>query len=123
MIKHSRYCHKLQESSVLVFHEDRSHYEEKKDTFFMLPKTENLTFICPMQLMLGIVASATGAAGSVAYIGLKGNKHTGWGKICGTYDKFCRYIGASLAVSLVSAILLLLLTVLSILSLYRRIHY
>lgn len=74
-------------------------------------------------LMLGIVASATGAAGSVAYIGLKGNKHTGWGKICGTYDKFCRYIGASLAVSLVSAILLLLLTLLSILSLYRRIHY
>ncbi|KAE9453221.1 hypothetical protein C3L33_14882, partial [Rhododendron williamsianum] len=31
-------------------------------------------------LLLGIVAAATGAAGGVAYIGIKGNSHTGWPK-------------------------------------------
>ncbi|MCV2423822.1 MARVEL-like domain-containing protein, partial [Paucibacter sp. DJ4R-1] len=33
-------------------------------------------------IILGIVASATGTAGGVAYIGLKGNSHVNWGKIC-----------------------------------------
>ncbi|KAH7573624.1 hypothetical protein ACOSP7_007402 [Xanthoceras sorbifolium] len=73
-------------------------------------------------LMLGIVASATGAAGGVAYVGLKGNRHVGWVKVCSTYDKFCRYIGTSTALALFAAVLLVLLSMLSTYSLYKRIR-
>ncbi|CAN6888409.1 unnamed protein product [Brassica oleracea] len=66
---------------------------------------------------LGILASATGTAGGVAYIALKGNEEIGWNKICNVYDKFCRYIATSLALSLFASLLLL---VLSIFSLWKR---
>ncbi|THU48528.1 hypothetical protein C4D60_Mb09t27200 [Musa balbisiana] len=71
-------------------------------------------------LMAGVMASATGNAGSVAYIGLKGNSHVNWNKICNMYGKFCRHVGSSTAVSLVASIVLVLLVVLSSYSLYRR---
>ncbi|KAL1220571.1 CASP-like protein 1D1 [Cardamine amara subsp. amara] len=73
-------------------------------------------------LMVGIVASATGAGGGVAYIGLKGNKDVRWGKICHIYDKFCRHIGSAIAVSLVASIILILLSIISMLSLYKKIR-
>ncbi|XP_073303580.1 CASP-like protein 1 [Primulina huaijiensis] len=72
-------------------------------------------------LMLGIVASATGAAGAVAYIGLKGNSHAGWMKVCNIYDKFCRHIAASVAVSLFGSIVLVLLVLLSVYALSKKI--
>ena len=75
-----------------------------------------------MQVFVGIVASATGAAGGVAYIGLKGNSHVGWIKICGVYDKFCRHIGSSVALSLFAAILLVLLSMMSTFTLYKKIR-
>ncbi|KAL6611378.1 hypothetical protein ACP70R_039306 [Stipagrostis hirtigluma subsp. patula] len=68
----------------------------------------------------GVMASATGAAGGVAWIGLKGNSHTRWNKICGIYDKFCRHIGASTALALVASVALVVLAVLNAYSLYRR---
>ncbi|KAI3690537.1 hypothetical protein L2E82_48615 [Cichorium intybus] len=71
-------------------------------------------------LLLGIVAAATGAAGGVAYIGLKGNSHTGWNKICNTYDSFCFHTAASVLLSLISSITLLLLVWLSISVLYKK---
>ncbi|CAD5169410.1 unnamed protein product [Musa acuminata subsp. malaccensis] len=71
-------------------------------------------------LMAGVMASATGNAGSVAYIGLKGNSHVNWNKICNMYGKFCRHVGSSTAVSLIASIVLVLLVVLSSYSLYRR---
>ena len=75
-----------------------------------------------IQVFVGIVASATGAAGAVAYIGLKGNSHVGWNKICGVYDKFCRYIGCSIALSSIAAILLVLLSMMSAFTLYKKIR-
>uniref|UniRef100_A0ACD5W305 Uncharacterized protein n=1 Tax=Avena sativa TaxID=4498 RepID=A0ACD5W305_AVESA len=68
----------------------------------------------------GIMASATGAAGAVAWVGLKGNDHTRWNKICNVYDKFCRHIGSATALGLVASILLVLLAGLNAYSLYRR---
>lgn len=73
-------------------------------------------------LMLGLAASATGTAGGVAYIGLKGNSHVGWNKVCNTYDKFCRHVGGSIAVALFASILLVLLVWLSLYTLYSRIR-
>ncbi|KAF3456141.1 hypothetical protein FNV43_RR00791 [Rhamnella rubrinervis] len=72
-------------------------------------------------LILGLVASATGAAGSVAYIGLRGNKHVQWQKVCNVFDKYCRHIGGSLAVSLFASVLLVLLIWLSVLTIHKRI--
>ncbi|GFZ08970.1 CASP-like protein [Actinidia chinensis var. chinensis] len=72
-------------------------------------------------LVLGIVASATGTAGGVAYIGLKGNSHVMWNKVCNVYDKFCQHIAASVGVSLVASIVLVLLVFLSVYSLSKKI--
>lgn len=73
-----------------------------------------------MQLILGVVASATGTAGSVAYIGLRGNHHVGWAKVCSTFDKYCDHLISSIAMSFLASIVLVLLILLSIFSLYKR---
>ncbi|KVG43266.1 CASP-like protein 1 [Cynara cardunculus var. scolymus] len=72
-----------------------------------------LHFIIFDALLLGIVAAATGAAGGVAYIGLKGNSHVRWNKICHTYDSYCFHFATSILLSLISSITLLLLVWLS----------
>lgn len=54
-----------------------------------------------MQLMLGVVASAIGAALAVAYIGLKGNSHAGWNKQANAgYDKFIKHTATAIALSI-----------------------
>ncbi|XP_020587497.1 CASP-like protein 1D1 [Phalaenopsis equestris] len=73
-------------------------------------------------LMGGIMAAATGSAGSVAYIGLKGNSHVLWNKICNIFDEFCRHVGSSTLLSLIASALLFLLVLLSAYSIYRRSH-
>ncbi|KAJ0475400.1 putative casparian strip membrane protein [Helianthus annuus] len=73
-----------------------------------------------MALLLGIMASATGAAG-VGYIGFKGNNHAGWTKICNVYGSFCRHIAASIAVSLLPSVALLLLVWFSVFVLSKKI--
>jgi len=74
-----------------------------------------------LQLILGIIASATGTAGGVAYVGLKGNKHVNWNKICNVYDKFCKHVGASVAVALFGSIVTVVLIWLSAYSLHSRV--
>ncbi|KAG8372988.1 hypothetical protein BUALT_Bualt12G0124300 [Buddleja alternifolia] len=71
--------------------------------------------------LLGIVAAATGVAGAIAYLGLKGNSDVGWRRVCDTYDHFCKHIGASVALSLFASIVLIFLVLLSILSLTKKI--
>ncbi|XP_058077032.1 CASP-like protein 1D1 [Magnolia sinica] len=73
-------------------------------------------------LMVGVVASAMGAASSIGYLGLKGNSHAGWTKVCNIYGKFCRHVSASISISLIASIILILLVFLSTYSLYRRSH-
>ncbi|KAG6431150.1 hypothetical protein SASPL_109225 [Salvia splendens] len=72
-------------------------------------------------LLLGIMAAATGAAGGVAYIGLKGNKYVRWNKICNLYGEFCKHIGGSIAVSLFGSVVMALLILLSVRSLAKKI--
>ncbi|KAE8726358.1 CASP-like protein 1D1 [Hibiscus syriacus] len=85
-------------------------------------KTFLLAFAFLDVVFVGIVASATGAAGGVAYIGLKGNSHVGWTKICNVYSKFCRYNASSIALALFAAILLALLSMMSTFKLYKKIR-
>ncbi|KAE9602013.1 hypothetical protein Lal_00040782 [Lupinus albus] len=80
-----------------------------------------LHFIFWDVIILGIIASATGTAGGVAYVGLKGNKHVGWPKICNVYDKFCRHSGGSIAVALFGSIVTVLLIWLSAYTIHSRI--
>ncbi|KAJ0088667.1 hypothetical protein Patl1_32258 [Pistacia atlantica] len=54
------------------------------------------------------------------YVGWKGNYHVGWTKVCPIYDKFCGHTAKSVAMSLLSSIILALLSMLSIFSLYKR---
>ncbi|KAK9139443.1 hypothetical protein Scep_009124 [Stephania cephalantha] len=73
-------------------------------------------------IILGILTAATGSAGGVAYIGLRGNSHVGWTKVCSTYSKFCKHAGSAIFISLFADVLLVFLISLSVHSLYRRIR-
>lgn len=55
-----------------------------------------------MQLLLGIISSAAGAAAAVAYIGLKGNSHARWHEICNVYGSFCHHVVVAILLSLMS---------------------
>ena len=57
----------------------------------------------------------------MTYVGLKGNTHVRWGKVCTLYGKFCRYVGASIGVSLFASVMLVLLVLLSVYSLSKKI--
>ncbi|GLJ39110.1 hypothetical protein SUGI_0797170 [Cryptomeria japonica] len=70
--------------------------------------------------MVALISSAASAAMAYAYIGLKGNSHTGWHKICNVYDKFCRYVGAALGVSFVGLNAFSLLTLIQLYTLYKH---
>ncbi|KAI3703673.1 hypothetical protein L1987_73865 [Smallanthus sonchifolius] len=78
-------------------------------------------FVLLDSLLLGIVAAATGASGGVGYIGLKGNSHSRWNKICYRYETYCLHFGASILLSLISSITLLLLVWLSVYVLSKKI--
>ncbi|KAK9063861.1 hypothetical protein SSX86_017733 [Deinandra increscens subsp. villosa] len=78
-------------------------------------------FVLLDALLLGIMASATGAAGGVGYIGYKGNKHTRWSKICNVYGSFCSHIAASAIVSLLPSMALVLLVWVSVFALSKKI--
>ncbi|KAL9253061.1 CASP-like protein [Drosera capensis] len=71
-------------------------------------------------IILGVVASAMGTAGGVAYIGWKGNNHIGWVPVCYIYSKFCRYIAVSLSMALFASVILVILIILNTSSLYLR---
>ncbi|KAI3954468.1 hypothetical protein MKX01_031559 [Papaver californicum] len=57
-------------------------------------------------IILTLMASATGTAGAVLYIGTKGKSHDGWSKTCNVFDKFCRHMWASFALSIFAYFLL-----------------
>ncbi|PWA43714.1 CASP-like protein [Artemisia annua] len=78
-------------------------------------------FVILDALLLGIVASTTGASGGAGYIGLKGNSHSNWIKICNRYGSYCRHFAAGILLSLISAISLLLLVWLSVYVLSKKI--
>ncbi|KAL8121627.1 CASP-like protein 1 [Apium graveolens] len=72
-------------------------------------------------IMLAIVAAASGTAGGVAYVGIEGNSHTRWRKICTPYDTFCQHAAGAIVVSLLAAAVLLLLILKSVFTMYRKI--
>lgn len=74
-----------------------------------------------MQVMLAIVAAALGTAVGVAYVGLRGNSHTRWTKICNIYDTFCQQAAGAIIVPSFVATLLIMLILHSVFTMYRKI--
>ncbi|GKA76933.1 CASP-like protein 1, partial [Tanacetum coccineum] len=91
------YHHCLRSSSISTQEERMKHHEAA----VLSRDTDSLCF--------GIVASATGAAAAVGYIGIKGNFHSRWNKFCNIYHSFCHQMEVSVFMSLISTLALLLL--------------
>ncbi|MQM14211.1 hypothetical protein Taro_047144 [Colocasia esculenta] len=84
------------------------------------PATLLFLLIISDAMMAGVLAAATGTGGAIGYLGVKGNSHVNWGKVCNVYGKFCRHIGSGVALALAASVLLVTLVALSSHSLYRR---
>eukprot|EP01018_Ginkgo_biloba_P017213 Gb_26813 [translate_table: standard] len=70
-------------------------------------------------IMVAFVSSGASAATAVAYLGKKGNSHTGWHEICHHFDRFCDHVAGALVPSFVSVIIFMVLTVMSTYRLYK----
>ncbi|XP_021731227.1 CASP-like protein 1E1 [Chenopodium quinoa] len=64
-------------------------------------------------IMVSLLFSSIGGTSAVGVIGIKGNSHLQWNKVCNVYDKFCHQVAASVVLSLLGAIILLLLVILT----------
>ncbi|CAJ1962244.1 unnamed protein product [Sphenostylis stenocarpa] len=63
-------------------------------------------------LMVALLFSSNGAAIAVGLLGLQGNLHLHWNKVCNVFGKFCDQVAASLFISLLGSITFLLLLLL-----------
>jgi uncharacterized protein (TIGR01569 family) len=88
---------------------------------------KNLRLIMPITLcdliMVTLLFSSIGAAIDFGLLGLHGNSHLMWIKVCGVYGKFCEKGSVAVALSLLGSLAFLLLVILSIVSLHRRSKY
>lgn len=71
-------------------------------------------------MMVALLFSSIGGTGAIGLIGIKGNSHLQWKKICNMYAKFCHQVTASVALSLMGAIAFLLLIILTASKLHKR---
>ncbi|XP_051152820.1 CASP-like protein 1 [Andrographis paniculata] len=72
-------------------------------------------------ILLGIVAVATGAIGTIGYLSLKGDSHVGWKKVCSVYDIFCKHVSASAGVSVFASAVVAVLVLFSIFALLKKV--
>ncbi|KAF4356064.1 hypothetical protein G4B88_015344 [Cannabis sativa] len=71
-------------------------------------------------MMVGLLFSSNGAAAAVGLIGLQGNSHVQWKKVCNVFDKFCHQGAAAVVLSFLGASAFLLLAMLTIKRLHRK---
>ncbi|KAF7813686.1 CASP-like protein 1E2 [Senna tora] len=60
-------------------------------------------------LMVGLLFSGNGAASAVGLIGLQGNSHVHWTKVCNVFTKFCDQFEVALSFSLLASLAFLFL--------------
>ncbi|CAN8275054.1 unnamed protein product [Cochlearia groenlandica] len=63
-------------------------------------------------VMVALLFSGTGAAGAIGLMGLKGNKHVMWKKVCDIFGKFCHQVAASVVMTFVASVVFMVLVVL-----------
>uniref|UniRef100_A0A1J3DEZ1 CASP-like protein n=1 Tax=Noccaea caerulescens TaxID=107243 RepID=A0A1J3DEZ1_NOCCA len=71
-----------------------------------------MTLLLGDLIMVALLFSGTGAAGAIGLMGLQGNKHVMWKKVCNVFGKFCHQAAASVAVTFLASIVFMLLVVL-----------
>ncbi|KAI8522750.1 hypothetical protein RHMOL_Rhmol13G0021300 [Rhododendron molle] len=71
-------------------------------------------------VMVALLFSANGAAVAVGLIGLHGNSHANWKKVCNVFKTFCRYTTAGFAMSMMGSFVFLWLVLLGTLSLHKK---
>lgn len=75
--------------------------------------------ICDL-LMVALLFSSMGAAIDFGLLGLRGNSHLRWNKVCSVYGKFCEKGSVAIALSSLGSLFFLVLVILSIVSLHKR---
>ncbi|KAG5554938.1 hypothetical protein RHGRI_012480 [Rhododendron griersonianum] len=73
-------------------------------------------------VILALLSSANGATGGIGLIGIRGNSHVQWNKVCNVFDKFCHQMLAGLVLSVLGSAIFLLLLVISARKLQKT-HY
>ncbi|CAN8324614.1 unnamed protein product [Cochlearia groenlandica] len=63
-------------------------------------------------VMVALLFSGTGAAGAIGLMGLKGNKHVMWNKVCNVFGKFCHQAAGSVVLTFLASLVFMLLVVL-----------
>lgn len=71
-------------------------------------------------IMVALLFSANGAAVAVGVIGIHGNSHTQWHKVCNMFKKYCHYAAASIVISMLGSFVFLCLVVLATLKLHKK---
>lgn len=71
-------------------------------------------------VMVALLFSANGAAAAVGLIGLHGNSHANWKKVCNVFKTFCRFSAVAFAMSVIGSIVFLWLVLLGTLSLHKK---
>ncbi|KAK1319393.1 hypothetical protein QJS10_CPB04g00722 [Acorus calamus] len=71
-------------------------------------------------MMMELLFSGNSAAVAVELIGLHGNSHLRWNKVCNVFKGYCHQVGAASMVSLISSFLLLFMVILTMVNLHRE---
>ncbi|KAJ3669548.1 hypothetical protein LUZ60_011498 [Juncus effusus] len=71
-------------------------------------------------VMVALLFSNIGAATDFGLLGLRGNSHVRWNKVCGVYGKFCHKGAFAVAFSFLGAQAFLILVIISIVAMHRR---
>ncbi|KAD3338203.1 hypothetical protein E3N88_33724 [Mikania micrantha] len=80
----------------------------------------HLTFLLSDVMMMALLFSANGAATAVGIIGVNGNSHTQWHKVCYVFKSHCHQGAASIAMSFLRSFVFLWLVVFAILNLHKK---
>lgn len=51
-----------------------------------------------------LLTAGISAAAAIAYVGKKGNSHSGWLPVCNQFPKFCNHVTAALALGFCGAL-------------------
>lgn len=71
-------------------------------------------------VVVALLFAGTGAAAAVGLLGVQGNSHVQWNKVCNVFDKFCHQVAAAIIISFLGSLVFLLLVVLAALNLHKK---
>ncbi|KAJ4749992.1 CASP-like protein [Rhynchospora pubera] len=87
-------------------------------------RKKNLSLAVPIAIgdliMVAVLFSTIGASMDFGLLGMHGNSHLRWNKVCNVYGKFCEKAIVAIALSSIGALVFFGLVVLSIISLHKR---